>query len=402
MKLETKTARPLPASRTQREHAARTAPRVTSRPASNPLDFTRNILPEELFLGMLCLERKRAERSGDKFTLILLDARAALQNASTHDILRRITKAADKARRDTDIAGWYKDHAVLGIIFTELRDTPESGTNETLRNKIQRSLATELTAEELDMVHVSLHTFADDSDEQDSNHDQSNPAFHPDLFHRNQSKKLPMLVKRCMDIVGSAAALIVLSPVFAAIAIAIKLGSQGPVLFKQQRIGQFGKPFPFLKFRSMYVANNSDAHKAYVQSLIAGSKEQPTGQEGEKKIAFKIKNDPRVTGIGRFIRRTSLDELPQFWNVLVGQMSLVGPRPPIAYEVEAYYIWHRRRVLEAKPGITGLWQVYGRSRTTFDDMVRLDLQYSEKWSPLLDIKILLQTPGAVFSGDGAY
>jgi exopolysaccharide biosynthesis polyprenyl glycosylphosphotransferase len=402
MKLETKTARPLPASRTQREHAARTAPRVTSRPASNPLDFTRNILPEELFLGMLCLERKRAERSGDKFTLILLDARAALQNASTHDILRRITKAADKARRDTDIAGWYKDHAVLGIIFTELRDTPESGTNETLRNKIQRSLATELTAEELDMVHVSLHTFADDSDEQDSNHDQSNPAFHPDLFHRNQSKKLPMLVKRCMDIVGSAAALIVLSPVFAAIAIAIKLGSQGPVLFKQQRIGQFGKPFPFLKFRSMYVANNSDAHKAYVQSLIAGSKEQPTGQEGEKKIAFKIKNDPRVTGIGRFIRRTSLDELPQFWNVLVGQMSLVGPRPPIAYEVEAYYIWHRRRVLEAKPGITGLWQVYGRSRTTFDDMVRLDLQYSEKWSPLLDIKILLQTPRAVFSGDGAY
>jgi len=402
MKLETKTSRPLPAPRPQREHAARTAPRVMPRPASNPLDFTRNILPEELFLGMLCLERKRAERSGDKFTLILLDARATLQTASAHDVLRRITKAADKARRDTDIAGWYKDHAVLGIIFTELRDTEESGTNETLRNKIQRSLAAELTEEELDLVHVSLHTFADDSDEDDSNHDQSNPAFHPDLFHRNQSKRLPLLVKRCMDIVGSAAALIVLSPVFAAIAIAIKLGSQGPVLFKQQRIGQFGKPFPFLKFRSMYVANNSDAHKAYVQSLIAGSKEQPTGQEGEKKIAFKIKNDPRVTGIGRFIRRTSLDELPQFWNVLVGQMSLVGPRPPIAYEVEAYYIWHRRRVLEAKPGITGLWQVYGRSRTTFDDMVRLDLQYSEKWSPLLDIKILLQTPGAVFSGDGAY
>jgi lipopolysaccharide/colanic/teichoic acid biosynthesis glycosyltransferase len=402
MKLETKTARPVPASRPQREHAARTAPRVTSRPASNPLDFTRNILQEELFLGMLCLERKRAERSGDKFTLILLDARPALKTASAHDVLRRITKAADKARRDTDIAGWYKDHAVLGIIFTELRDTEESGTNETLRNKIQRSLAAELTAEELELVHVSLHTFADDSDEQDSNHDQSNPAFHPDLFHRNQSKKLPMLVKRCMDIVGSAAALIILSPVFAAIAIAIKLGSKGPILFKQDRIGQFGKPFPFLKFRSMYVANNSDAHKAYVQSLIAGSKEAPTGQQGEQKVAFKIKNDPRVTGIGRFIRRTSLDELPQFWNVLVGQMSLVGPRPPIAYEVEAYYIWHRRRVLEAKPGITGMWQVYGRSRTTFDDMVRLDLQYSEKWTPLLDIKILLQTPGAVFSGDGAY
>lgn len=399
MKLETKTARSLPASRPQRE-AARTAPRVVPRPASNPLDFTRNILPEELFLGMLCLERKRAERSGDKFTLILLDARQALNTASAHDVLRRVTKAADKARRDTDIAGWYKDHAVLGIIFTELRDTEESGTNETLRNKIQRSLAAELTAEELELVHVSLHTFADDSDDPDSNHDQSNPAFHPDLFHRNQSKRLPLLVKRMMDVAGSAAALIAFSPVFAAIAIAIKLTSKGPVLFRQERIGQFGKPFKFLKFRSMYVANNSDAHKKFVQDLINGSKEQATGQDGEK--SFKIKNDPRVTSIGRFIRRTSLDELPQFWNVLVGQMSLVGPRPPIAYEVEAYYIWHRRRVLEAKPGITGLWQVHGRSRTTFDEMVRLDLQYSQKWTPLMDVKILLQTPGAVFSGDGAY
>jgi lipopolysaccharide/colanic/teichoic acid biosynthesis glycosyltransferase len=398
MKLETKT-RSLPAPRPHREAAARTAPRVMPRPASNPLDFTRNILPEELFLGMLCLERKRAERSGDKFTLILMDARPALATASAHDVLRRITKAADKARRDTDIAGWYKDHAVLGIIFTELRDTVESGTNETLRNKIQRSLATELTAEELDLVHVSLHTFADDSDEQDSNHDQSNPAFHPDLFHRNQSKKLPLIVKRMMDIAGSAAALLALSPVFAAIALAIKFTSKGPVLFEQERIGQFGVPFKFLKFRSMYVANNSDAHKKFVQDLIAGSKEQ-AGQEGEK--SFKIKNDPRVTSIGRFIRRTSLDELPQFWNVLIGQMSLVGPRPPIAYEVEAYYIWHRRRVLEAKPGITGLWQVQGRSRTTFDEMVRLDLQYSQKWTPLMDVKILLQTPGAVFSGDGAY
>jgi lipopolysaccharide/colanic/teichoic acid biosynthesis glycosyltransferase len=398
MKLETKT-RSLPGPRPHREGAVRTAPRVTARPASNPLDFTRNILPEEIFLGMLCLERKRAERSGDKFTLILMDARPALARASAHDVLRRITKAADKARRDTDIAGWYKDHAVLGIIFTELRDTVESGTNETLRNKIQRSLATELTAEELDLVHVSLHTFADDSDEQDSNHDQSNPAFHPDLFHRNQSKKLPLLVKRMMDMAGSAAALLALSPVFAAIALAIKFTSKGPVLFKQERIGQFGVPFKFLKFRSMYVANNSDAHKKFVQDLIAGSKEQ-AGQEGEK--SFKIKNDPRVTAIGRFIRRTSLDELPQFWNVLIGQMSLVGPRPPIAYEVEAYYIWHRRRVLEAKPGITGLWQVQGRSRTTFDEMVRLDLQYSQKWTPMMDVKILLQTPGAVFSGDGAY
>jgi lipopolysaccharide/colanic/teichoic acid biosynthesis glycosyltransferase len=400
MKLETKTARTVPNTRPAREIAAvRAASRPMPRPASNPLDFTRNILPEELFLGMLCLERKRAERSGNKFALILLDARPAMDNPSAHDVLSRVIKAADKGRRDTDIAGWYKDRAVLGIIFTELRDTPELGTHEMLRNKIQRSLATELTAEELDLVHVSLHIFDDDSD--DRGPGASNPAFYPDLFHRAHSKKLPLLMKRVMDIVGSGAALLLLSPVFAAIALAVKLTSKGPVLFRQQRIGQFGVPFQFLKFRSMFTSNNSDIHKAYVRDFIANSAQQAKAQTGEKPV-FKITNDPRVTSVGRFLRRTSLDELPQFFNVLVGQMSLVGPRPPIAYEIEAYYIWHRRRVLEAKPGITGLWQVHGRSKTTFDEMVRLDLQYSQKWTPMLDVKILLQTPGAVFSGDGAY
>jgi lipopolysaccharide/colanic/teichoic acid biosynthesis glycosyltransferase len=119
-------------------------------------------------------------------------------------------------------------------------------------------------------------------------------------------------------------------------------------------------------------------------------------------VVYKITNDPRVTWIGKFMRRTSLDEVPQFWNVLKGEMSLVGPRPPVLYEFEAYDLWHQRRLLEAKPGITGLWQVYGRSRMTFDEMVRLDLKYARTWSFLLDIKILLLTPGAVFSADGAY
>ena len=123
----------------------------------------------------------------------------------------------------------------------------------------------------------------------------------------------------------------------------------------------------------------------------------PTG----RKAVFKLTNDPRVTPIGRMLRKTSLDELPQLWNVLRGDMSLVGPRPPLAYEVEQYRPWHRRRVLEAKPGITGLWQVKGRSRTTFDEMVRLDLQYARTRSLWTDIKILLATPRAVISGKGA-
>jgi len=151
----------------------------------------------------------------------------------------------------------------------------------------------------------------------------------------------------------------------------------------------------------MAVSTDAGIHKEFVQNFIAG-KAQPAATVRDQRVVYKITSDPRVTWIGRFMRRTSLDELPQFWNVLNGEMSLVGPRPPIPYEIEAYEFWHRRRLLEAKPGITGLWQVHGRSRTTFDEMVRLDLRYSRTWSPLLDLKILLQTPRAVISGDGAY
>jgi lipopolysaccharide/colanic/teichoic acid biosynthesis glycosyltransferase len=373
--------------------------RATVRPTSNPLDFTRRVLPEELFLGMLCLERKRAERSGIKFALVLLDARPAIETGIGPSIFGRIFKAVDAARRETDLAGWYKEDAILGVIFTELGKFPESATSEMLRRKIYEGLAGELTPQELQLVHVSLHIFGDDSDDRGS--DISNPAFYPDIFHQNHAKKLPLAVKRTMDIVGAAVAIMLLSPVFCLIALAVRLTSKGPILFRQQRIGQFGISFEFLKFRSMHASNSAEIHKTYVRDFISGKTGTSAGKASEKTV-FKIKNDPRVTPVGRFLRRTSLDELPQFWNVLKGEMSLVGPRPPVPYEIEAYYIWHRRRVLEAKPGITGLWQVHGRSKTTFDQMVRLDLQYAKKWSPLLDIKILLQTPGAVLSGDGAY
>ena len=123
---------------------------------------------------------------------------------------------------------------------------------------------------------------------------------------------------------------------------------------------------------------------------------------GNATVVYKLTNDPRVTAVGRFLRKTSLDEFPQFWNVLCGEMSLVGPRPPVRYEFEMYDYWHRRRVLELKPGVTGLWQVNGRSRTCFDDMVRLDLRYSQTWSLWLDLKILLATPLAVVAGNGAH
>jgi lipopolysaccharide/colanic/teichoic acid biosynthesis glycosyltransferase len=183
----------------------------------------------------------------------------------------------------------------------------------------------------------------------------------------------------------------------------IKFTSKGPVLFRQERIGQFEKKFMFLKFRTMHVNNDSSIHQEYVKKLISEQKSCTVKKgNGDKTCIYKMKDDPRITPIGRFLRKMSLDEFPQFFNVLKGEMSLVGPRPPIPYELDNYDIWHKRRVLEIKPGITGLWQVKGRSRTTFDEMVRLDIKYIREWSLWLDTKILFQTPKAVLNGKGAY
>jgi len=234
---------------------------------------------------------------------------------------------------------------------------------------------------------LSFHVFPED--------DFANEIFYSDEQQFHASTRPSGLIKRAIDVSGSLAALLLLSPLFAIIAALIKLTSRGPIFFRQKRIGQYGREFTFLKFRSMVVNNDPEIHKKYIENLIAKKVDNSAG-------TYKIKNDPRITSVGRFIRKTSLDELPQFINVLKGEMSLVGPRPPIPYEFEKYFLWHRRRILEAKPGITGEWQVHGRSRTTFDDMVRMDLRYIRNQSLWLDLKILLKTPLAVISGDGAY
>jgi exopolysaccharide biosynthesis polyprenyl glycosylphosphotransferase len=216
-------------------------------------------------------------------------------------------------------------------------------------------------------------------------------------FKKSRLTPITAFGKRTLDILGSLALLIVLSPILLVVAALVKLTSAGPVLFRQTRIGEHGKPFKMLKFRTMRVNADDRVHREYVARLIAAGQQGTAASDG----VFKIVNDPRVTPVGGVLRKTSLDELPQFINVLLGSMSLVGPRPPIPYEVEQYKAWHRRRVLDAKPGITGLWQVTGRSRTSFDDMVRLDLRYARNCSLWTDIKILLATPRAVVSGKGA-
>lgn len=374
-------------------------PTAAARPSLNPTRMLHQVMPEEIFLGILCLDRKRAERSGNKLALILLDAEDAREHPRKQRILDGIVRAANAARRETDPAGWYRRDAVLGIIFAEIDEANSRSTTKILIEKVKEALQAHLSPTDLQYVHMTLHIFAGDSDTNER-HGSEPPTLYPDLLHQEDSKRIARMVKRAMDVAGSLAAIVVLSPLFLLAAICVRLTSEGPVLFKQERLGQFGSKFMCFKFRTMYANNDPKIHQEFMKRVISGAADGKT--EGGNGPIYKMTHDPRITRIGRILRRTSLDELPQFFNVLRGEMSLVGPRPPLAYEYQEYDIWHRRRVLEAKPGITGLWQIRGRSRVQFDDMVRLDLQYVRKWSLWLDIRILFATPRAVVFGDDAF
>ncbi len=206
-------------------------------------------------------------------------------------------------------------------------------------------------------------------------------------------------LKRASDILISLIIFIVLSPIWLLISLLIKFDSHGAVLFKQERVGMDGRIFLCYKFRTMTENADESIHREAYRKNIEGLTDANTGNN-EKPVFGKVKNDARITRIGKYLRRSSLDELPQFLNVLRGEMSVVGARPPIPYEVEEYDIKHRRR-LDMKPGITGLWQVSGRNRLTFEEMVKIDLFYIENWSVWLDLKIILLTLPAVLRGDGA-
>jgi len=354
---------------------------------------------EPTFLKMLYLERKRAERSSRRFVLMLLESSSLLRADNNASLLQKIVQTFAKSTRETDIKGWYQQGSVIGVIFTEIGSTEGSAITKALLTRVTQVLYGTLRIEQINEIKLSFHVFPEDPDNQAPD-DPNNSPLYPDLAQDMKKKTAARVVKRAVDILGSFFALILFSPLFLAITIAIKVSSKGPILFQQERVGQYGNKFMFLKFRSMYLANNDAIHKEYTRRLISGSADSGT-EQGQQKV-YKLTNDPRVTPLGRFLRRTSLDELPQFFNVLRGQMSLVGPRPPIPYEFEWYSLWQKRRLLAVKPGITGLWQVEGRSRVSFDDMVRLDLTYARTWSFWLDLKILLRTPGAMCSGSGAY
>ena len=351
---------------------------------------------------MLTRERRRAERSSKPVVLILLDSRAVHQNGSRAAFLEQLTSVAFGATRETDIVGWYKEGLILGVIFTEVNLEGKSPITEVLHSKVVAALHDNLGHRLASQLAVSVHLIPESWD-----------AHRPDRLadikmvqehsRKTSKNRLPIIIKRAIDIVGSCILLLVFLPLLAAIALAIKLGSKGQVIFEQERVGWFGTRFKCLKFRTMYTNNDPKIHRDYVHRLITGKASKENQSETEDHRSFTrlrlIRGSLRLV---KFLRKSSLDEIPQFWNVLRGEMSLVGPRPALPYEFELYDDWHRRRVFEMKPGITGLWQVSGRSRVGFDDMVRLDLRYSQRWSLWLDLKILLATPLAALKGDGAF
>lgn len=220
---------------------------------------------------------------------------------------------------------------------------------------------------------------------------ESRPARTLDLTSL-QERRPYLLGKACLDLVGACLLLLVLSPVMAVIAILVKVTSPGPVVFRQERVGQGGRLFTLYKFRTMNDGVDTSLHELYISTFIKG--------EGSERPIAKLPNDSRITPLGRALRKSSLDELPQLFNVLRGDLSLVGPRPAIPYEVRRYEQWHLQR-LSVRPGITGLWQVSGRSRVSFHQMVCLDLKYVEERSLRLDLWILLKTVPTVIRGKGA-
>lgn len=355
----------------------------------------REVLSEERFRRRLAVERKRTERSRKPFLLMLIEGNQQSVDGRAK-LLNRTMTALARSTRETDVIGWYQNAGSIGVLFTDLSEGEKLTERTIILNRVTTILREGLPEEQFRDIVISFHFFPDDWNHESSG-SSGNPALYPDLVMPANGKRALLAVKRLLDILGAIFFLIVFSPLFLLIAVLVKATSRGPVLFRQCRVGQYGRQFTFLKFRSMYQNSDHNVHKEYVSQLIAGRAERVC-PAGSNAAVFKLANDRRITPFGKFLRKSSLDELPQFLNVLRGDMSLVGPRPPLPYELAVYQTWHRRRLLLVKPGITGLWQVKGRSRVTFEEMVRLDLEYATAWSPWLDLKILLLTPGAVIKG----
>ena len=346
----------------------------------------RGILSRHQFVKQIRLEKRRTDRFKVPLSMMLYQIDAEQrgkpgQFGALVDLLRQ-------SKRETDVIGYLGD----GLVGVLLVHTNADG---------MQSYARKVQALAGDLVFSSTSgTYPDQVFEKIIEVDRIEPDTLPYfLEYDTEHGSLQRILKRCMDIVGAVVLLLLAAPIMLVAAIAVKTTSPGPIIYTQMRLGRKGVPFAFYKFRSMTVSADENVHREYVTRLIEGKNDEANQGDSDKPV-YKLQGDSRITRVGSFLRKTSIDELPQLFNVLKGDLSLVGPRPPIGYEAELYQPWHLRRILEGRPGITGLWQVEGRNRVTFDEMVRMDLRYTRTWTLWMDIKILMKTVGAVLRFDG--
>ncbi len=359
-------------------------------------------LPEDLFRRLVNRERARSDRSRRPFSMVVVEL-FGINLAS----LRKVYGLVASCIRETDDIGWFGPEE-LGVLLPETERDGASQFSEKLRDVLDpagcpatiRHYTYQPECDQPETCgqiacggqcgnpqkHSSPVLLSNTLDE------NSDASSHPTAQELDQglgrmfNAQIPWW-KRGMDILGASAMLLILSPVLMAISVAIKLSSPGPVIFRQRRAGIGGRPFDFYKFRTM----NLDAEHQKGELLHMNEASGPV---------FKMANDPRITPLGRLLRRSSLDELPQLWNVVKGEMSLVGPRPPTMDEIQKYQPWQRRR-LELVGGLTCIWQVSGRSLIPFEEWMRMDLRYSRKVSLWNDLILLVRTLGAVLSRRGA-
>jgi lipopolysaccharide/colanic/teichoic acid biosynthesis glycosyltransferase len=340
-----------------------------------------DVLPKQHFLKQLHREKSRTDRSKAPLSVAIFTAIRGEVDLS------RLLEVLCAGKRETDTIGCLTENQFAVL----LPETDAWGAARLAQKILERVGETRVSA--------VTRTYPDQLFDNLIAQRLEVPDLFPLLPEEASSGNGGYTLKRLVDVAGATLALVLLSPVMLVTAIAVAASSPGPVIFRQVRLGRRGAPFVFYKFRSMYCDADDKLHREYIAALISGS--QGANQGDAEKPLYKLKLDPRITPLGRLLRKTSLDELPQLFSVLKGDMSLVGPRPPLPYEVEKYQSWHLRRILEVRPGITGLWQVEGRSRTSFDEMVRLDLRYIRSCSLAFDLKLLLKTIRVVLGGDGA-
>jgi len=362
------------------------ASRLCKTDFDNATDQTCSI-DQPCILEQVRLEIRRAQRSGSALSVLVVNQNQAIgKNTVT---ISGLLKTIRLITRETDAVG-YIDQLTLAVL---LPYTDEDGAN-----KIRRKL---MACYRDPQFSIATSTYPDQLFDSLTKNGCISPGALKLMFEDStQNPRIKLLIKRWLDIIGSLLGLLILTPVMLITAALVKYGSPGPVIFKQTRLGYQGVPFTFYKFRSMRVGASDQIHRDFALKLINGDHAAINNGDKENPL-YKIKFDPRVTRIGRIIRKTSIDELPQLYNVLKGDMSLVGPRPSLAYEAEKYQPWQLRRILDMKPGITGLWQVEGRGRVGFDEAVRQDICYLQTWSFWLDIIILFKTVKVVLQCRGA-